>query len=442
MTPIRLAAIGAGQRGMDVYGRYALDHPQEVEFIAVAEPIPQRRDRFVSAHDVAPAMQFTTWTDLLNQPKVADAVVISTQDQNHIAPALAALEAGYDVLLEKPMATTLADCVALVRAAEQTGRVLQICHVMRYTDLFTQVHDIVQSGRLGEIITVEHRENVAYWHMAHSYVRGNWRRKDETSPMILAKCCHDLDILYWILGEQVTRLSSFGSLRHFRQDAAPRPDVPARCTDGCPVEADCPFSAPGIYLQHRPFRAIAAVFGQPEDADLTPYLDWPLTTLAHGDKRPEALRYALEHGPYGRCVYHSDNDVVDHQVVMMETERGTSVTLFMHGHSHQQSRTMRYDGTRGTLEATFAMQNEIKIHDHLTGKTEVIEWFSGIDGHGGGDQKLMAAFVAMLRDGTRAPLTDARASLESHLLAFAAEEARLTGAVVNLDSYRKQAWGA
>ncbi|MBI5669670.1 MAG: Gfo/Idh/MocA family oxidoreductase [Chloroflexi bacterium] len=437
MTPITLAAIGAGQRGADVYGRYALDNPGDVEYVAVAEPIPQRRQRFMAAHDIAPDLHFTTWEDLFDRPKLADAVVIATQDQDHVAPALAALRAGYHVLLEKPMATTLADCVALVQAAEQAGRVLQIGHVLRYTDFFTQIHDIVQSGRLGDIITVEHRENVAYWHMAHSFVRGNWRRTDETSPMILAKCCHDLDILYWVLGERVTRLSSFGSLRHFRPENAPRPDVPARCTDGCPVEADCPFSAPGIYLEHRPFRPIATSLGLPEDTNLTSFLDWPLVALAHGDKRPEAIRAALEHGPYGRCVYHSDNDVVDHQVVMMETERGTSVTLFMHGHSHDQSRTMRYDGTRATLEAKFAMQNEIKIHDHLSGKTEVIEWFGGMDGHGGGDHKLMAAFLKTLRDGTHAPLTDARASLESHLLAFAAEEARLTGCVVDMDAYRQ-----
>lgn len=439
MTAFTLAAIGAGNRGADVYARYALDHPDEAEYVAVAEPIRERRERLSVAHDIAPEMQFATWEELLSRPKLADAVVIATQDQEHTAPALAALRAGYDVLLEKPMATTLADCAALVRAAEAAGRALQICHVLRYTDFFTQIHDIVRSGRLGDIITVEHRENVAYWHMAHSYVRGNWRRADETSPMILAKCCHDFDILYWVLGEKISRLHSVGSLRHFRPENAPRPDVPARCTDGCPVEAECPFSAPGIYLQHRPFRSVAGAFGLPPDADLSPYLSWPLTTLAHGDTRPATLRKALEEGPYGRCVYHSDNDVVDHQVVMMETEGGTSVTLFMHGHSHEQSRTMRYDGTRATLEAKFAAQNEIYIHDHLTGETETRQWFGGPDGHGGGDHRLMAGFLQTLRDGTRAPLTDARAALESHLLAFAAEEARLTGGSVDMEAFRKRA---
>jgi predicted dehydrogenase len=436
MPPLKLIAIGAGNRGAHIFGRYALEHPNEAEYIAVAEPVPERRARFVAAHDIPPEYTYTSWESLLEQPKMADAVVITTQDRDHIAPTLAALQAGYDVLLEKPMATTPEDCMALVRAAEAAGRVLQICHVLRYTDFFSKVHEIVQSGRLGTVVTVEHRENVPYWHMAHSFVRGNWRREDTSNPMILAKCCHDLDLLYWILGERVTTLSSVGSLRHYRPENAPRPDVPLRCTDGCPVEAECPFSAPGMYLDFRPWQPLRNQLGIPADANLAEHITWPNSTLAHGDLRPAAIRAALENGPYGRCVYHCDNDVVDHQVVMMQTEAGTSVTMTMHGHSHDQSRTMRYDGTRATLEGDFSIRNAIKIHDHLTGETEVIRFPGGLDGHGGGDARLMAAFLRTLRDGTQAPLTDARASLESHLLAFAAEQSRLKGRVIDMDAYR------
>ncbi len=426
MSCVRLALIGAGQRGRDAYGRYALHHADEVRFVAVAEPVLERRERFAAAHQLPAGRQYASWEALLDGPKLAEAVVIATPDGDHIAPTLAALEAGYDVLLEKPMAPTLAECVALVQAAERSGRILQIGHVLRYTDFFARVHDLVQSGRLGDVVTVEHRENVAYYHMAHSFVRGNWRRADQASPMILAKCCHDFDILYWVLGELVARLSSVGTLRHFRPDQAPHPDVPLRCLDGCPVEAECPFSAPGIYLENRP--------RYPEASG------WPRSALADGDLSQEAIRRALVGGPYGRCVYRCDNDVVDHQIVTMETEAGTSVALFMHGHSHQEGRTMRYDGTRATLEGRFVHQaQEIRIHDHLTGETEVIRPPTTAGGHGGGDEGLMAAFLRTLRGGEPVPLTGARASLESHLLAFAAEQARLQRTVIDMAAYRAAA---
>ncbi len=440
MQPLRLALIGAGQRGTDVYGRYALQHDPGVEFVAVAEPVAARRARFAGQHDLPPEEQFGSWEALLDGPRCADAVIIATQDTGHIAPALAALEAGYDVLLEKPMATTLADCVALVHAAERAGRILQICHVLRYTDFFTRVHDLVQGGRLGTVVTVQHRENVAYYHMAHSFVRGNWRRADESSPMILAKSCHDLDLIFWILGEPVTRLSSVGSLRHYRSEQAPHPDVPPRCTDGCPVEAECPFFAPGIYLEYRPWQPMARAMGLPEGFDLGQILDWPMSALADGDLRPASIRHALETGPYGRCVYRCDNDVVDHQVVTMQTAAGASAGFFMHGHSHEEGRTLRIDGTRATLEGDFMqLRQEIRVHDHLTGETEVIHPEMTVGGHGGGDTGLMAAFVATLRGGGQAPLTDARAALESHLLAFAAEEARVMGTVIDMDAYRAAA---
>lgn len=455
--------IGAGNRGHDAYGAYALAHPDEIRFVAVAEPNDIRRARFGQAHGIAAERQFRTWEDLLAVGKIADAALVCTLDRLHVEPALAALEAGYDVLLEKPMATTLADCVRLVQSAERTGRLLQICHELRYTPFFSMIHDLVTSGRLGRVITVEHRENVSYWHMAHSYVRGNWRNSSIESPMILAKCCHDLDILFWILGP-CRRLSSFGSLIHYRPENAP-PGAPDRCTDGCPAADQCPWYAPRLYLDIVPLLhvarqsnvlwerlASALILDHPSLATavarLIPgfaaardYRGWPVSIISE-DTSPEARRRALENGHYGRCVYRCDNNVVDHQTVNMELEDGTSVVLVMHGHSHQEGRTMRYDGTRATLFGYYyPTANEIQIHDHLTGKTEVIRLPIGPiggTGHGGADAKLMAGFVQAVHDHSRA-LTPARESLESHLLAFAAEEARVSGMVVHMADYRQRA---
>ncbi|MHA2074752.1 MAG: Gfo/Idh/MocA family protein, partial [Candidatus Hodarchaeales archaeon] len=211
MTSQKMVAavvIGAGNRGKDVYAKYALDHPNELEITAVAEPNPERRKKLAESHKIPSEYQFETWEQLLNQPKLADVAFICTQDQMHSQPALRALEQGYDVLLEKPMSTTLKDCINLVKKSKETGRQLRIAHVLRYNRFFQTIYDIIQSGKLGEIITIDHRENVSYYHMAHSFVRGNWARRDKSSPMILAKSCHDLDILYWLVGENPSYISS------------------------------------------------------------------------------------------------------------------------------------------------------------------------------------------------------------------------------------------
>jgi predicted dehydrogenase len=417
--PITAVVCGAGQRGYYAYGPYAQQHPEELRFVAVAEPDPVRRDRFGDEHGIPAERRFASWEALFDAGRIADACINTTQDQQHLASTLAALETGYDVLLEKPMASRLADNVALVQAAERRGRLLQVCHVLRYTPFFARLHEILAAGRIGRIVAVEHRENVVYWHMAHSFVRGSWGNSASSSPMILAKCCHDLDILIWNLGRPVERLHSFGSLMHYRPENAP-PGATERCTDGCPVAETCPWDARRLYLD-------PAVAG------------WPATAIAT-DQSPIGKLHALQTGPYGRCVYHCDNDVVDHQAVNLEFAGGAIATLVMHGHSHQEGRTMRYDGTRATLRGKFtSAEMSIEIHDHLTGRCEQVDIPEAGSGHGGGDFGIMQSFVRALR-GDQPPLTTARESIESHLLAFAAEESRLSGGIsVDMPDFRRRA---
>jgi predicted dehydrogenase len=414
--PVTAALLGAGGRGYHSYGPYALEHPDELRFVAVAEPDPVRRERFASAHGIPPERRFATWEELLSRQRMADALLNTTQDQMHYPSTMAALDAGYHLLLEKPMAERREHVVDLVQTAENAGLLLQVCHVLRYTDMFATLHDILATGRIGDIITVEHRENVVFWHMAHSFVRGHWRNAALSSPMILAKCCHDLDILYWNLGEPASRLQSFGSLMHLRAENAPEGAM-QRCTDGCTV--DCKYDARLIYLD--PKRT-----------------GWPISAVTDA-VTPEGRLHALEEGPYGRCVYHCDNNVVDHQTVSMEFPSGATVTLFMHGHAYEEARTMRYDGTRATLRGKFDSSGGlIEIHDHRTGQCENITLPVGMSGHGGGDFGIMRAFVKAMR-GEKKPLTSGRESLESHLMAFAAEESRLRHTVVDMADYRARA---
>ncbi len=458
VEPIQAVLIGAGQRGAEVYGGYALRHPQQLRFVAVAEPDEARRARFATQHNLPPQNQFPSWEALFERPRFAQAAIICTQDQQHTAPTLAALRAGYDVLLEKPMATTPQECRQLVATAEELGRQLHICHVLRYTPHFQTMRTIIRSGILGEVVNVAHRENVSWWHMAHSYVRGNWRNAAHSCPMILAKCCHDFDILLWLLERRCERLSSVGRLIHFRPENAP-PGAPQYCLDGCPAEKTCPYYAPWIYLDLAPlWRSVAATAGGaprlilqaaermpgwvnalspliPPLRQLSDYRGWPRSVVALEPSRQNLLD-ALRRGPYGRCVYHCDNDVVDHQVVMMEFEGGISVTLTMHGHSHLEYRTTRIEGTRATLLAQFGLGGSwIEVHEHRSDEKRHYNTSTQLGGHGGGDDGLMAAFVRSIAHGNKDALTIAREALESHLLAFAAEQARLTRQVVE-----RRAW--
>ena len=418
MAAIDTIIVGAGGRG-NAYGGFALEYPHELNVVGVAEPDPIRRDGFVSRHDIAPDMVFHDWQSLLDIGKTRAATVINcTMDRFHFESTMRMLEMGYDVLLEKPMTPVPAENVRLVQKAEETGRMLQVCHVLRYTPFWQALRKIVQSGKLGRIISVTHRENLIYYHMAHSFVRGNWRNEATSGPMILSKCCHDFDILLWILRKQVVHLNSFGSMIHFRPENAPE-GAPMRCTDGCPAADTCKYEATKIYVRDGA--------GWPQNA---------VSYIPTKDARLEKLKTEW----YGRCVYHCDNDVVDHQTVNMELEDGTTVTLVMNGQGDEECRTVRWDGTKATLYGKFSSRgDEIRVHHHLTGEVEDVPVIArDSNGHGGGDYGIVRSFIKALKGEADDSITTARESLESHLLAFAAEESRLNKTVINMDEFRRR----
>jgi predicted dehydrogenase len=458
--PVDAVLIGAGQRGANDYGSYALRYPDRLRFVAVAEPIQERRIRFAHLHQIPPDGQYESWEDLFSKPQKAQGAVICTQDQMHVGPSVAALQRGYDVLLEKPIATSPEDCLQVIDTAVENGRQLHIGHVLRYTPHFQKLHQILRSGILGEVINVDHRENVSFWHMSHSYVRGAWAKQADSSPMILAKCCHDFDLLLWILGRKCKHLSSVGQLIHFRPENAPS-GAPARCLDGCPASETCPYFAPFIYLDLLPlWRNVADtstgmvnIAAQTQlkapgvmkaASKVTPFLrqisdyrGWPRSVLAL-DPTSDAILEALRNGPYGRCVYFCGNDVVDHQAVLMHFEGGVSVSLTMHGHAHNEGRSTRIEGTRASLEAFFGLGGSwIVLNEHRSDRSVRYDTTGGVRrAHGGGDVGLMTAFVESLRDeSNQQSLAAARQALQSHLLAFAAEEARLGERVVNMEEY-------
>lgn len=417
VEPVEAVVIGAGLRGRDTYGAFALANPSLLRVVAVAEPDRERRSAFARAHCLPNEHCFDDWHLLLGQRGLARVAIVATPDDAHAEPALAALAAGYDVLLEKPIAPEPVACVRVVEAFDVAGRKLQVGHCLRYAPFYRAVHDIITSGRLGEVMTISMSENVAYWHMAHSFVRGKYRTTATAAPILVAKSCHDLDLMVWFVGRSCSRVASFGSLRHFRPENAP-PGAPERCADGCPVEESCLFSAPRFYLRAYP--------------------SWPWSDVSLAAD-VESRRRGLETGPYGRCIYRADNDVADHQVVCLEFEGGATGTFSVHGFAAAPLRTVAVSGTRGELVGAFE-RGEIKVLTHGSGTPEHVRVPYSPVGHGGGDEGLLRHFLQAMQGDTGADelLASGRASLESHLIGFAAEQARLQGRVVEMADYRAE----
>ena len=408
--------IGAGQRGAQVYGAFARRNPKDIRFVAVAEPDAARRAEFCRDHGISPENAAADWRELLARPKLADCAFVCTQDNQHIAPAMAALDAGYHVVMEKPMSRYADELRALQARAEQTGRLVTVCHVLRYTPFFSKVKEILDSGVIGQVQSIQQIENVAYWHQVHSFVRGNWRREDETSPMILAKSCHDMDILLWMVGSHCTKVSSFGSLGHFRPENAPD-GAPARCLDGCPAADTCPYDAERIYLR---------------DKGVHVPVIRKVVSLENTD---ESVREALKTGPYGRCVYRCDNDVVDHQVVNLEFENGATASFTMCAFTWDGGRTVKIMGTHGQITGDVE-RDEITVTKFAGGETTTIRLNADPEGHSGGDKGFMRDVARQMQtDGAYTGRTQVSSSVESHLIALAAEESRVTGSTISMKDF-------
>ena len=412
MAPVELLIAGGGSRGATFAG-WAARHPERARVVAVAEPREDRREALADAHGVEPALRFADWREAIAGGKVADAAIVATLDQEHTEPAIALAGQGYDLLIEKPLATTEAECVAIAEATERAGVVAAVAHVLRYTPYTRLVRRLLDEGAVGEVVSVEHLEPVGFFHHAHSYVRGNWRREDEAGPMLLAKCCHDLDWLSHIVGARCERVSSFGSLMALRPEARPE-GAGERCLD-CAIEPDCPYSAKKIYLEP----AEQGDTGWPVDV-----VAWPPT--------PEHVERALRDGPYGRCVWACDNDVVDHQVVSLAYEGGATASLTMTAFTKMRERQTRIFGTRGELRGDGA---SVEVYDFLSRTTirHEVPGGGGLTGHAGGDDGVIADFVAAVEAGDPALVpTTPRHTLESHRIAFAAETSRREGRTIAL----------
>ncbi len=406
----RILIIGGGSRGTTYAERLARNG---ATIVGLVEPDPARRDAFVAGlpgHDID---FYPTWQDAAAiTPRIADAVVITTPDQLHAEPAIGFARAGFNILLEKPMAPTEAEAVAIADAAAETGVMLAVCHVMRYSKYTEKFKELVDSGVIGQVVSVEHLEPIGWWHFAHSFVRGNWGLEATSAPMLLAKSCHDIDWLAYMIGKKETKVSSFGNLFHFRPENKPA-EAAHRCLE-CPLQQTCAYSATKIYrpLLGDPGREI-----------------WPLSVLTT-DVTESGIAEALAHGPYGECVYNGQNDVADHQVVIIEYEGGVTASFTAVAFTDLEFRKTRVFGTGGCIEGD---GEELRVHEFSSNEKYAVNPntsgdASAADGHGGADEALIVAFLKALETGDRSHLlSGAQESLRTHQVVWKAEESRKTG---------------
>lgn len=418
---LKVILIGAGDRGRIYVSRMPKD---KFKVVGVAEPVAKLREFIKEEYQLSDDMCFESWEDILAQPKFADVAIIATMDRMHYAPTMKAIELGYDILLEKPVSADYNECVAMANAAKEKGTKVLVCHVLRYAPFFMKIKEMIEEGKVGKVLSVHHTECVGHVHQSHSFVRGNWGNAEESSCMILQKCCHDMDIMQWLVGSPCKRVHSFGSLGHFTKENAPE-GSPERCDKTCPVYDTCYYNAVKLYLEDEKntwFRMAATKKESPTNED---------------------VKEALKTTQYGKCVYKCNNNVVDHQVVNLEFENG-AVASFNMSAFNEGGRYIRVMGTDGELSGSIG-DMQLDFFDFRTRQKTSIDLENAtasnsiVGGHGGGDQGLMNAlydYIAGECDGEQ--LSNIAISVENHLISFAAEKSRLENRIIDLKEFAEE----
>ena len=411
--------IGAGNRG-EGYTNTMAQMQDKFKVIAVAEPIESRRNVIKEKHLIPDEMCFDDWKPLLALGKIADIAIIATMDKQHLEPTMEAISCNYNILLEKPVSPDPIECQKIALYAEEKRVKIVVCHVLRYAPFFVAIKNLIDEGKLGRIISINHEECVGNVHQSHSFVRGNWGNSERSSSMLLQKSCHDMDILQWLVNKKVKKVQSFGALTYFRKENAPE-NSPEYCIEGCPKADTCPYNAVKLYLDDKEksrFRSHCTGGANPTD---------------------EMVEKALRTNQYGKCVFKCDNDVVDHQTVNLLFEDDITVTFTMNAFN-KGGRFIHIMGTKGELHASMSTGGvPMTLFDLETRKTTEINVYGkdGLEnGHGGGDGGMIRALYEYLNDEyTGCSISDIRTSVNNHLIVFAAEESRAKGTVVDFDEF-------
>lgn len=402
---MKFAIMGLGGRG-DVYSHFIKEYGHDI--VAVCDPSADRRKYATDKYGVEAENLYADENEFFAKGKLADALVISTLDPLHYRQTIKALDLGYDILLEKPIAMTLRECEEIRDKAIALNRKVVICHVARYSPFFCTIKKLLKEGAIGDIVSINMCEEIGYYHFAHSYVRGPWRNTDISTPLILAKNCHDIDMICWLIGEKCISVSSVGGLKHFREENAPKGST-SHCFT-CPHKDTCKYSCFYIY-NNAEYEKIAGLARHGRLGATKEQIDKSLSD-------PNNL--------YARCVYRCDNNVCDHQTVNMIFDKQITAQFLSVAFSNDMPRLIKIYGTEGMLYRTESGDIEV---EKLNGKKQFIKIeypTGGYAHHAGGDVGIVKQFVDYVEKGVSAEnITDIATSVMGHKIAFLAEESRL-----------------
>jgi len=441
--PVRFALFGAGTRGELDLGYFFKKNRKKLQYWAVAEPDPVRRKYFVERFKIPEENIFKDWKDLLEKPKLADAIINALPCRMHHESTIAALKAGYDVLLEKPIAHTPGECVHLYNASKKYKQKLAVVFENRYNKIYQETKRLLERGVIGRLMNVTCDESIGYFHYILSYVRGIHSRAEEGNSFMIAKGIHDTDLLTWFIGAKASKISSFGDLSFFTEENAPI-GAPERCTEDCPVQEECIFDAMKQYYKPGRMSIPLKLALSQSLKDLVDVIrDKRFRTLASTitrDLSKSNILKVLQEGSHGKCVFHSDNGVCDHQTTSIEYENGVTVSFSLSAFSLIWERLLDFRGSKGEINSKdFSGQLELRTYNPAKIKKKRIR-FRGLH-HGGGDEYLLLDFARAVQsdDPNEKSLTDIKNCIESHLIALAAEEARLSDKVINMETFRRKA---
>ena len=424
--PVTAIIVGAGHRAF-VYSKLAKTNPELLKIVGVADPNPIRRKKAMDEFGFSEDMCFENAEELAKHGKLADTVINGTMDEQHLETAVPLLNAGYDMLLEKPFAPNEEEMRQIVDCAKKNNSKVMICHVLRYTPFYYGIKERIVNGEIGDIINIQTTEHVSYHHLSTSYVRGKWANKDKChTTMLLAKCCHDLDIMMWMMADtKPTQISSFGGKFQFKPENAPK-NAGTICMKDCPLVDTCVYSTKRLYIDH---------------LDRWAFYVWDALEDKENPTIEDKIALMKSDNPYARCIYKCDNNVVDHQSVLVNFASGATGTHNMVGGSAEPRRDIHIIGTKGEIFGNFEESKftVLKInpspdaHNEECDVEEVDLNVSGdmvgaYGGHGGGDERLAADFVKFIR-GEKPSLacTSIFDSVAGHLSVYLADESRENG---------------
>lgn len=417
--PITAIIVGAGHRSI-IYADYSLEHPDELQIVGIADPDKARVEDAVKKYGIPQENCFKNAEELAKRERFADVIINGTMDKDHVSTSIPLLKAGYDMLLEKPFAVSKAEMTELVDVVNKHGNKVMVCHVLRYSEFYKEIKKTVSQGEIGEIISIQLCEDVSYHHYATSYVRGKWANSDRSkTSMLLAKCCHDIDLMMWIMGDlKPEYITSAGSLLYFNKDNAPE-DAGERCMVDCKYVDTCNLSAKRIYL------------------DLPGRWDFYVWPELHHASYEEKYEYLKNISPYGRCAYKCDNNVADHQTVMIKFSNGATGTHNLTAGCAFSKRIIRVIGTKGEINGVFEDQkftvsyiNPHNDNDHTDRVVDLSQNHSASIGHGGGDHSLVADFIKYINESEPSiSCTSLDDSVLGHLVVFCADESMANGSI-------------